>query len=197
MKGTKSFLVLIGAIVLVLAIVLIIPRFYSPDPVQDTYKYNFFTFEKIEGIWTTQTQEGNNLLRISLRNGPRALEDIPVTGDLTVFRNNFDFFYITFDPTPDVHNSFVTLSNAEISPNFVRHFGKDVLPACTIENQECIDSGVSIITCDNTQEGVVYLNSGAETSVVINGNCAIISGTDEELVKAADRFMYGMYGIMK
>lgn len=195
-KYTKSFLIVIAAIALIVLAILTIPRFYNPEvvPYDDQYIYNGFPFTLKDGVWATSLTYADNLYLIQLRNGPLDLEDIPVTGSIAGFGNSYSKFYVTFDPTN--HDAFVTMSNAEISPGLVAHFGKDLEAACTVES-ECESLGVDYVTCDSTDEGVIYLDRSAEAGIEIRENCAIISGTGEEMVMAADRFMYGLYGVMR
>ncbi len=169
----------------------------KPKAGGESYTYNYFEFRKVNDVWYTQTQEGQNLLQVSLRHGPRELEDIPVRGDITAFKQN-SFFYITFDPRPENHDPYVTMANAEISPPMVVHFAKDIQVACTVEHDACTEMGVPRIDCKSTEEAVIFINRNESgPSVAVQGSCATISGLGEELVMAADRFMYGMYGIMK
>jgi len=197
-KSLKALIVLLFILTAIVATVLIVPRIVNVDTYgTDGYKYNMYVFTYNNGVWSTRTQEGNNLLITGLRNGPRELEDIPVEGDIESFRYSSDFFYITFDPSADNHDSNVTMSNAEISPNLVMHMGKDLAIGCIKEDPVCNSTGTPIITCENTDERVIYIRRAPENYISVKDNCAIISGTGEDLVRAADRFMYGMYGIMK
>ena len=197
MKGTKALIIIIAGILVVAGVLILIPYIYTPEGSGTYYTYNYFDFVYREGVWYTQAQVNGNVLQISLRNGPRELEDIPVEGDIAQFRDRFSSLYITFDPREENHDAYVTMSNAEISPNLVLHFGKDVLPACISEEPVCTEMDVPIVTCESTDSGVVFLNRAPGPSVRIEDNCAIITGVGEDMVRAADRFMYGLYGIMQ
>lgn len=201
MKDEMPIYITIAVIVLVFLGLLFIPKLYTKlfpkQSYDDRYTYNYFDFINVDGSWSTQTQEGNNLLMIILRHGPLELEGMPVKGDIQRYRNDNDFFYITFDPRNESHDPHVTLSMAELAPNLVRHFGKDFAPACTVDNPDCNESGVETVTCNSTDKAVIFLHNGEGPSIKIDGNCAVISGLGEDLVRATDRFMYGMYGIMK
>lgn len=192
--------IILGAIAVFILIVLVIPFFFKSEPnFENKYTYNGFEFIENGGIWFSKTKEGNNMLQTSLRHGPLELEDIPVQGDIIQFKQTYQFIYITFDPRENYHDSFVTMSNAEISPNMVVHFGKDISAACLVSDPICTDSEIPVITCNNVDstKAVIFINRVNDTKVVVEDNCVIISGMGEELVMAADRFLYGMYGIMK
>jgi len=195
-KSYRAMILFFTAAVIMVGLIIFIPPLFDIDNYsKDKYIYNYFEFEKIDGIWTSRTQEGADLFLISLRHGPLDVEDIPVRGDLLNFRKNNNFFYITFDPTAENHDSYVTMSNAEISPNMVLHFRKTIEAACVIDHPDC--TGISTVTCSSTDQPVIHIKKAAEPSVELAGNCVTISGTGVDLVKATDRFMYGMYGIMK
>jgi len=195
--GNKPFFAALGFLALAVALIWFVPKIYSPEKYEDRYTYNYFDFIKRGGTWFTQAQVGGNLLALSLRNGPRELEGIPVKGNIAEFRDTYSFVFITFDPSEENHNRYVTMSNAEVAPNLVLHFGMDIEPACTIEHEVCNESGTRVVTCDSTTEGVIFLNHAPGPSVEVRDNCAIITGLENELVHATDRFMYGLYGIMK
>jgi hypothetical protein len=198
-KTTYAFLVFLGALVAMLAIIILVPRFFhnGTPGVQDSYKYNYFDFIEVNNVWYTTTQEGDNLLRVSLRHGPKELENISVVGNITAFKDRNDFMYVTFDPRKQNHDGYVTLAVTELSTPLVAHFGKDIAAGCSFPDPVCNETNTSIITCTNTDKGVIYLYRTNRTSVVISGNCAILSGNDENLIRSVDRFLYGMYGIMK
>jgi len=194
LKGLLLFL-FIGAVIV--GIILAVPLIWKPNLVQDSYRYNYFDFEKKSGVWTTQTEEGGNPLLVQLRHGPRELEDISVVGNIQNFKDYYDFVYVTFDPRVENHDGFVTMATAEVSPAMVVHFGKDILAACTVDYEDCVASATPIVTCNSTNKGVIFINNNDDNYIRVDGNCATISGTGTDLVRAADRFLYGMYGIMK
>jgi len=170
------------------------------DIIQDSYTYNHFKFEKRYGTWFTMTQEGNDLFEIALRYGPRELEDVIVQGDIYGFSRYHDV-YMTFDPTEEEFSD-LTMANAEIATKLAQHFGVAPLPACTKNSTDCESAGARIISCEDTDqlnesEGIIYLNQEPGPKVMVYESCAIIQGEGEDIIKAADRFMLGYYGIME
>jgi hypothetical protein len=163
---------------------------------ETAFTYNYFKFQKQDGIWYTESQSGKNLYQIAMRYSPKELEDVNVTGDILGLKAKWGFFYITFDPTAQSFKD-VTMANAEISTKLVQHFAIGLAPACTKPAQACEDMNVTIATCDNATIPVIFLNQAPGPLVEIRGNCAIVQGENDDIVRAADRFMYGMYGIMK
>jgi len=56
---------------------------------------------------------------------------------------------------------------------------------------------IPIITCDNTNDIVVYYKESDELNVEYRDNCIIISGKEFDLVKGVDRVLFNLYGIME
>ena len=196
MDSTKGLMIAVLTIAVALLLLFTLPRLLDPEPeVEESYTFNYFEFYKTDGVWYSQAKVNDKLVRISLRNGPKDLVTIPVEGDIRSFGKN-SFFYIAFDPSEEVHNKYVTMANAELSTNLVSHFNKRLLPACTVEHPDCESTNTTVLTCESTQLPMIYLDQGGMPGINIEGNCATISGTDDDLVRAADRFMYAMYGIM-
>ena len=193
---TLYFFGALAAMAAVVAGIIIVPKLLSPA-YEERYTYNFFEFTKMDGTWFTQAEVEGRLLQVALRGGPRELEQIPVTGNIAGFRDRYNFFYVAFDPREENHDKYVTMSSAEISPNLVLHFNKGLSAACTVEDDVCTETETPVVTCSSTAEGVIFLNRAPGPSVDVTGNCAVITGIGEDMVRAADRFMYGMYGIMR
>jgi len=72
--------------------------------------------------------------------------------------------------------------------------GKSPIPACTQQdNLTC--TKLPIVNC-RYNSTVIYLLEADSPAVYQDENCYIIQGRGFELVKAIDRFIYGIYGIM-
>ncbi len=189
------FLVILGVSVVLFFLVLIL--FPIGDREKISYTYNGFEFTEFDGTWYTKGYRDGNEFLISLRNGPKDLEDIPVSGKVSEFWLAGDFYYITFDPRDENHDKFVTMSMTEIAPNLVVHFNKEISPACTVEHPSCVEGDAPVLTCEDTDVPVIYLKREPGPKVEIKDNCAIIQGEGDEMVQAANRFLYGLYGIMQ
>jgi hypothetical protein len=188
--------IIIAVICVLLGGILLVPKLFPHFGEGTRYQYNFFDFTEKDGTWFTQVQGGSQLYQVSLRHGPRELENITVRGDVARYGADNAFFYITFDPSEAVHTQYTTMAAAEITAPLVAHFGKDLKPACISNDTKC--AGVDIVTCNSTLQGVIFINNAdVPASVTVSGNCVTLSGKGEALVAAADRFMYGLYGIMR
>jgi hypothetical protein len=202
----KSSYYLIGAFIIIILVSIgffLIPKFFNQDQnnlIQENYTYNHFKFEKRYDTWFTEFQEGNNLLEIALIYGPKELVNVTVEGNIYSIRQ-INEAYLTFDPTEKMFSD-VTMANAEVSTKLAMHFGVKTLPACTKDTEVCKTAGVEIVSCEANKtmapgKGIIFLNQAPGPKVIIDGNCAIIQGEGADIIKAADRFMLGYYGIMK
>jgi len=194
-KETKKLLMALGVIA-VICISFLVWFYYSKNkPIEfPSYEYNGFTFTKIEGLWHTEWQRGNELFSVHLRYGPKESENIPIIRySNETFKIN-KTVYITFDPGTEL--GYIALASTEISLNLHNTFGIKPIAACT-ENKTQPCSKRPIITCTNTNESVIYIRKGDETGLFTNNNCLIIQGKDEDIVRAADKVIWVWYGIIK
>lgn len=160
------------------------------------YIYNGYSFVKFDNMWHTKmmspmrTREYN----IYFRYGPKEAKDVPVYGtfNLSIF-NNAKTYYVTFNPVSD-GLQYVALAANDFNQQMVNIFFKTPIPACDRNETEACAS-VPIITCDNTNDIVLYIVKANETSVNFQNNCIIVEGTDFELVRAIDKVLYTFYGI--
>lgn len=213
-KGDWILIISIGAIILIIAFIISFKLFEGdkePKTIDDLhslnlkgklkpnqgYIYNQYSFVFANGLWYTQVQNkaGTTLFGIPLHYGPRDLESIPVEGEL-----NYSLFdsergvYITFDPLGQNLN-YVALAVGEFDQNIIKAFNKIPVAACDKnETKACFTR--PIITCNNTNKPVLYLQQKTETKVVYENNCIIVQGIGPEIVKATNRLLLNLYGIM-
>ena len=192
---TKKILIFLGVIAIIcIALFVWIDTSKSKAPKYETYTYNGFTFTKIEGLWHTEWQQGNNLYSVHLRYGPRECKDIKI---YSLSNNSFRInktVYITFDPGEVL--GYIALASTELSLNLYNTFHISPIASCT-ENttQACYKR--PIVTCANTNASVIYIRKANETGAFINGNCLIIQGQNEDMVQVADKVIWTWYGIIK
>lgn len=161
------------------------------------YIYNGYSFVFANGLWYTQVQSpsGTNLFNIPLHYAPKALEDITIEGKLnTSLFNSEREIYITFDPLGQNLN-YVALAVGEFDQNIIKAFNKIPIAACD-KNETKACSTRPIITCNNTDKPVLYLQQKPETKVIYNNNCMIVQGIGPEIVRATNRLLLKLYGIM-
>jgi hypothetical protein len=158
------------------------------------YDYNGFSFIKGNNMWFTQIQpqEGNKLYTIELRYGPRELEEIPIIGNPKIFLT-INKTYITFNPYGE-NLKYIGLAIADIDMNLIKVMGIEPIAACTKNHSACSDRPIK--NCENTEAPVILVKQNQTTFVEQKGNCLILQGNGFDLVKAADRLLLYLYGIM-
>lgn len=215
-KSDKIFI--IGAIILFVVFIAIFSwSFFKKPPVESIEELHLlningkldsdkgyvykggYSFVNIDNFWYTQlkSQSGKTLYNFNFRYSPRELEDIKIKGRLDIDKfNNATRFYSTFNPIGDDFGN-VRLASLDYDLHMINVFKKMPISACdrNITNVSgCLE--VPIITCDNTDEIVIYYNESDKFSVEYKGNCILIKGKGLDLVKGVDRVLYNLYGIM-
>jgi hypothetical protein len=133
------------------------------------------------------------MANVPLHYGPLELEDVKAEGQLDE-RFNSPYYYITFDPYGEDF-SYVAVAAGEIGRNLVEGLGVKISSACYQNHTVC--AGKPIITCENTNQSVIFIKESDEPKIVMQGNCLILQGKGEELLKVVDRVILKLYGIMK
>ena len=219
-KGLRFFLVIAGIVLLIIALLVVVPRFFESDLItlddyhqaniggedlDNAYMYNGFSFVYYDGLWYTQilNQYTNTLYDVPLHFGPQNLTDVSLSGNLneyflllrnnTIPGDNLASTYLTFDPDSE-QMAYVGLATGELTQNLAKTLSLAFVPACTKRSEDCAE--VPVITCDNTDDPVIYLKTSDETGVFGEGNCLVIQGTEMELVRATNRFLLGLYNIV-
>ena len=184
-------------VVLLLAGVFAIKYVYNPRPKIQSVEFNGFTFVNESGIWTTQMQVNDRLYNLMFKYSPYDVEDI----EITYLPNNFskltdlhNFIYITFDPE-DKNMAYIALAAADISRALTRVYGLKPIAACTKNITEAC-AEVPIHTCDTTKRPVIYLDDDPVQDIIYEGNCLIIKGERDDLLKAVERVLFEWYKIM-
>jgi len=167
-------------------------------PDQGFIHNDVYSFVILDDVWYTQLQSrtGKTLYNMNFRYSPRDLEDIEIKGKLDVDKfNDATQYYATFNPLGNDF-TYVRLARLDYAAQMIKVFQKTPISACD-RNETTICFNIPIITCENTEEIVVYFNESDDLSVEYKDNCIIISGNGFDLVKGVDRVLYNLYGLME
>jgi len=214
-KESKTLLITISVIILIFAGFFIGKSLQKPKIVtlddmhkmtlegkesENNFLYNGYSFVKAQGLWYTRVQAGNKLYNIPLHFNPREVEDVPIIGDVrnylavTYYTHNKSV-YITFDPT-QAGLQYVALANGEFSVNVAKTINLNLTASCTKNITEACQE-VPIITCNNTKKPVIFFYPVGKPSVIVNGNCLVLTGEGKELTKSVDRLLFNWYDILE
>jgi len=162
------------------------------------YVYKGYSFVYSDGLWYTQiqTKQGGVMFDLPMHYGPREVEDVEIYGSFnySIFNENKEI-YVTFDPLgKDENFKYISVAIGEFDQPIIKAFNKLPIAACDKEAEVC--SGRPIVTCDNRSLSVLYIKDGTSPRVELDGNCLIVSGDGLGIIKAVDRLLLTLYGIM-
>tara|TARA_Y100000310_G_scaffold137282_1_gene136174 strand:+ start:87 stop:620 length:534 start_codon:yes stop_codon:yes gene_type:complete len=155
-----------------------------------------YSFVNIDGFWYTQLKSpaGTRNYEMALRFAPWEVEGIPITGKLddSLF-NEVEEYYVTFDPLGSDFN-YVALAIGDFNEHLMKIFEKTPIAACDKnETGACVDR--PIIDC-NSEGLVIYAKESQTVGVEYEDNCIVVSGNGLDLIRAVDRSLYNLYGIL-
>ncbi len=166
----------------------------GPD---EGYMYDGYSFVRRGGMWFTQVQRKGTkeLYNVRLHYGPREVENIPVVGSVSDFKN-FNGTHVAFDPSGRNH-TYTALASAELSVNLAQVFNIMPVAACT-RNTTPVCYSRPIVNCSNPKNPVIFMDKSDDNEVVReNEGCIRIAGKGTSLVKATDRLLFDWFGIIK
>ena len=161
-----------------------------------------------QAFTVTRVNEGNylgyqitvflndNPYYLSIRNDPRDLESIPITGSPQKTMSYAKRVFITLSPEDNL-TSKATIAALEIDKIIDNPYFYN-LPVNSSMTSPF--GNFPVISCSNATEdnAVIWLKKGASTQITETNNCIIVEGEDEDdLIKAADRLSLFLVGIMQ
>lgn len=215
LKSDRILIVAVFVVVLIFAVILGSKNSTpdSPETIDELHELNLkgklnpeqgylyrdvYSFVKFENLWYTQllSPRGSRLYDIQFRFGPRELEDIEIEGRLdTKLFNNAEQYYVTFNPTGNDFSN-VALAVADYNQHMTNIFFKEPIAACD-RNETDTCRNRPIITCDNTEDVVLYVKEANESKVYFDDNCIVVEGSGFDLIKGIERILFGFYKIIE
>ena len=151
---------------------------------ENTQKYKDYVFQRTEAGWETKA----NNLQIVTQFLPQEVENISsaqfISGDLG---NTIFFIADSYDERQAAAELSLILSSQR------KQF------ACLPEDSnksECADLPLKSCGSASSESGVVIIKESNETSINYNSFCITINGNATELVKAADKAIFKIVGIV-
>lgn len=161
----------------------------APTKTREIINGHEFMYEKEPPGWRVFLQRDGVVQNMSFRYNPNQVKEVPALGELNA---TFDLptLYITFDPTKEEYLNYITLVSYELSLHLSGSFAKNVKPACISEHPECLE----VVRCDDTDKAVIMLENSPGAEIISRGNCLILKGQGEEIVKAVEKILFAWYG---
>ena len=202
MSDKNDFYVMLIIIVLILitvsliAVPIIMNKFFPKEEKLPTMTYNGFVFTRIDPVWLTQYERNKQLYNLQFHFNPKEVENVPVSGQLYDNFSNSSQVYITFDPDEGPDLKYVAVAAGELSMNIALGFNYEIASACTRnETEGCKDR--LVVTCADSDKSVVYIKMEDELGVEFRGNCIIVKGRGTDLLKSVDNLLFRWYRIIK
>lgn len=197
-EPVKSPRLIIWSIVFILLFTVLffsIRFFYNPEADIPTYKsQSGFEFYYTVGLWNTQFQKGDKLYNLHFHFNPEEVKSVPIVGIFDEESFNKGRVYVTFDPLAN-DLTYVNLAAKELVINLVRAINTNVTMAC-ITNQSSACAGEPIITCENTDEPVIFIKEGEDALIELKETCIVLQGQDMDLLKAVDKILFKWFGML-
>jgi len=194
-KTSKVFIWSVVFIILLIALFFSVRFFYHPQEKIPTYETpTGFSFYYLAGLWNTEFQRGDKLYNLHFHFSPEDVREVPIVGAFDEEGFNKGYVYVTFDPLgKDL--TYVNLAAKELVINLVRAINTNVTMACTT-NQSSACIGEPIVTCENTDEPVIFIKEGEESLIELKKNCIILQGQEMNLLKSIDKLLFLWFGML-
>jgi len=158
--------------------------------------YKDYVFFKTEESWQTVLKIKNQEVVLKTFNLPQDVENVSVQGS-PILANFFDktIFIV-------LNNGTIFEKKAAMQYNIFSRFALRMQLACSRENENstfCIENNLPVKDCDdsNLQTTVIILKEYEGTAEVNYKNfCLEVKGNKEGLLKANDKALYVIFGIM-
>lgn len=162
--------------------------------------YNGYEFRQVNGgFWATTITSAQGPTELRFRSHPRTVETIPmadgVDAVLRAIQERNGSLVITVGPEYD-EGGRVAIGVAEITRKLKYQYGLNITGAVTEPSPA---TNASVITCDNVtpRRAVLEVRKGDPTRITRDQGCISLQATSPtDVIRAADRFVYGLFGII-
>ena len=156
--------------------------------------YNGHEFKQTAEGWQTQISIENQAFTLTTAYLPKEVENISMKGTPLLSAFKFKTIYI-------IANS---ISERQAASSFYINLEKIALRmqlACSEQESEsdfCVENNLPIKSCDDASNTVtiIEIKETNQTSITYKNNCIIIEGKGSELVKASEKSLFVVFGII-
>ncbi|MCL6500474.1 MAG: hypothetical protein K6T16_00360 [Candidatus Pacearchaeota archaeon] len=170
---------------------------YNGEEQEGGVKYKDYVFQKTLDGWTTKVTINNNQITLTTLYLPKEVENITSQGSLLLSSFMDRTVYIVAN----------NLSERQAAASLAINLDRVVFRmqgACPSEEQEtdyCVDNNLPAKNCDDaTQDTTIIILEEKETlqesSINYKNNCLVITGNGSDIIKAAEKSVFMIYGII-
>ncbi len=189
------FLSILG--ILLLLFLLFIVYYSSKQQSAIQFTYNGFDFKKVDYGYQIKLyiNQAANPALVKIRNKPQDLEDIPI--DDISFLTKKKQIFVTLDPMNKNLTGKTTIAALEIdifldNPYFYN------IPVNSSFTQPYAEAPLKTCADVSDTDGVIHFDFGNTTVVSVVDGCVLIRGrTEDDLIRAADRLILTLLGVME
>lgn len=189
-KENKGRQILLGAIIVFIMVTSVI-GFMAGQGDKQEVKYKDYSFFRKGNLWETKIDKKP----VDFYYFPSELESIEVDENVIKKVLETPMIYITYDQTQkDVE--VVAQMQFELKETLSENFNIYSMHGLEKDNEY----GLPVITCLNATNAVpvIKFRRTNQTKISLKGNCVIMEGERSyDFVKAKDRLLYGLFGIIK
>lgn len=172
--------------------------YYKKSYEKSFFTYHGFDFKRVKNGYeiTLYINQQHTPRTITLRSDPRSLEDISIDSHVYQLPKK-DTIYATINPFDNL-TGVTTIAVLELDKILDNPFLYNV-PVNASFTEPYPHSGLDIRTCVDTTEktAILWFKVENETRVYFHDGCLIVAGEQEDdLIRAVDRILYALLGIM-
>lgn len=214
----RELIILIIGVIIIFAIIIAIPHVFKKEQKgleimhvenfgkkesENNYIYNGFSFLKLPDertsvlFWYTQVKVDGQLYDMPMRHGPKELEDIKIEViNPTEKRNYSSTLYITTEARNEPRG-YLGVAIAELNEKLTMIKKYDIKSAYST-NSSLNNPVIAVMECETNKENIIIRleDDKQEPKIQIDDNCLIIQGSNESIIKAADKLIYKLVGII-
>jgi hypothetical protein len=197
--GLWEKLLYVAIIIAIIGGMFIVTTLYKrpvTTPVEKPSTYNGFGFELVDGMWTTEWLGQNAKYELSFRYHPVDVQNVSVPYQKKSTFNeklgNPAHVFLT-SMTGINDTGYVQFAGLEVARRMVTFLHANVSVACTdVQSTLCptINDTINCGTAKDINKSIIFFDIQEKPEVVIDGNCVIIRGKGEDMIRAAERFLY-------
>jgi hypothetical protein len=184
-------------LIIIVAVVLVLASFSPLVFVKNKneYNYNDFKIQRSPTGWVTWAYKGEQPYLLQLRHDPETLENVTLDPSIRELVLSKPALATTVGLDLSARATLGAIDIANVLGRRLNLIGIQIIGATT----EFANEQTFVIDCSDVQENmnVALLKLGDKTAVHLEDNCIILEGeTEEDITRAADRFVYHILEVM-